>query len=804
MNMKRINSTIFILLFGLTLVAQNLLVNPGFEQSSGWFGNGGFSTKGWTGNYYAWNGCGFTTGNANDGNIKLDLGTGGSIQTDDASLVSVTPGYLYQFSFHLQTYICNAPATYLGTFGYIYFLDGSNNVIKTEFTQSLQDDAVYSWQSFSLNAVAPLGAVKARVRIDASRGTYGVNEDSRNVCVDNCSFNYIPEDKDRLMIRHAPTMVEPGKTYSIVLRYAAISAGNLSLQLMNGSYVYGKITQPVLAGRGLLNLTYSVPSDAPAGTGYFWEASLPGKTVIQSGVFIDQTETGSGVIDADNLNIVYTGRNDFTNPKTPILYWFGSEIKTRFNGTAISLKCSTSGNGFGGYVSQDINYVIDDDDSNLQKLTLNGLNQTYTITSGLSNTTHTIRIMKASESADGFIVFNGFVLNVGRGLLKPDVTSNKKIEIYGNSVTSGGGADFGYLGYAPTLARALNLEPHIISKGGTGVAASFSGMLTQLDYWDKLDFTNAFDVSGCRTWDFNTWQADVVFVGTGHNDQFNGGTITFTDRFRTLLTKIETVYPNAQIFCAVPLISNPYPMLADALKPILSTHPRIHFRSQLFTDASVGAHPSTAAHQAMVYGDATRWSTAEWIEETMGWGIGLPGSDISIPVTNITVSPTLASIPTTLTQQLTVSFTPSDATIKDVLWISSNPSIATVSSSGLVNGVSPGIATITATSLDGNKVSTCNITVGPLTDVSDIASGTDQIIIYPNPLTGTLLTVSTMETIGLQRINIYDVTGKTVFSQKLKETTNQNVDLVNAHLHGIYIVKISSVLNEMIEKLCIK
>lgn len=63
------------------------------------------------------------------------------------------------------------------------------------------------------------------------------------------------------------------------------------------------------------------------------------------------------------------------------------------------------------------------------------------------------------------------------------------------------------------------------------------------------------------------------------------------------------------------------------------------------------------------------------------------------------------------TQTLNATVTPSNATYKTVTWSSSNPSVATVSSSGVVTGISAGNATVTVTTIDGGKTATCSVTV---------------------------------------------------------------------------------------------
>jgi uncharacterized repeat protein (TIGR02543 family) len=62
-------------------------------------------------------------------------------------------------------------------------------------------------------------------------------------------------------------------------------------------------------------------------------------------------------------------------------------------------------------------------------------------------------------------------------------------------------------------------------------------------------------------------------------------------------------------------------------------------------------------------------------------------------------------------ETLTATVSPYNATNKGVLWSSSAPSVATVSPNGMVTGVSAGSATITITTIDGNKTATCFVTV---------------------------------------------------------------------------------------------
>ena len=82
-----------------------------------------------------------------------------------------------------------------------------------------------------------------------------------------------------------------------------------------------------------------------------------------------------------------------------------------------------------------------------------------------------------------------------------------------------------------------------------------------------------------------------------------------------------------------------------------------------------------------------------------------------VAVTGVSVSPTSASLEVNETVELVATVSPDDATNKDVAWSSSNTSVATVSSTGIVTGVGEGSATITVTTDDGDYTASSSITV---------------------------------------------------------------------------------------------
>ena len=81
------------------------------------------------------------------------------------------------------------------------------------------------------------------------------------------------------------------------------------------------------------------------------------------------------------------------------------------------------------------------------------------------------------------------------------------------------------------------------------------------------------------------------------------------------------------------------------------------------------------------------------------------------PVTGVSVTPAQATIRVGNTTTIKAIVTPDDATEKAVTWTSSDDTVATVDSNGVVTGVKVGTATITATTMDGSFTATCKVNV---------------------------------------------------------------------------------------------
>ncbi len=96
-----------------------------------------------------------------------------------------------------------------------------------------------------------------------------------------------------------------------------------------------------------------------------------------------------------------------------------------------------------------------------------------------------------------------------------------------------------------------------------------------------------------------------------------------------------------------------------------------------------------------------------------------------VHVTDVTLDKSELEVKRDLTAQLKATVLPENATDKSVIWTSSDDSIATVSSTGLVTGIALGTCVITVTTNDMGKTAICTVTVkiNPVIKVEADADG---------------------------------------------------------------------------------
>ena len=159
--------------------------------------------------------------------------------------------------------------------------------------------------------------------------------------------------------------------------------------------------------------------------------------------------------------------------------------------------------------------------------------------------------------------------------------------------------------------------------------------------------------------------------------------------------------------------------LTATIAPTDATNKGISFAS---SNTAVATVNSSGLVTAVAAGNAVITATTDDGRKTANCTI-----NVTIPVISVfsaDLNENAITINIGSSRQLTTTILPSNATNKNISYTSSNTTVATVDSNGLVKAIAAGTAVITVTSADGNKTANCNVTVPappPVQDTSQIA-----------------------------------------------------------------------------------
>jgi len=163
--------------------------------------------------------------------------------------------------------------------------------------------------------------------------------------------------------------------------------------------------------------------------------------------------------------------------------------------------------------------------------------------------------------------------------------------------------------------------------------------------------------------------------------------------------------------------------LHAVIDPPDATNKNVTWNSSNSSVATVSANGTVTAVAA---GIASITVTTVDGNKTAGCNISVVTS--AIAVTGVNLNKSSISLNVGDTETLNPTITPSGATNQNVTWSSGNTSVATVSTGGLVTAVAAGTATITVSTVDGNRTASCNVTVtssapaNTFTTIADMAA----------------------------------------------------------------------------------
>ena len=147
--------------------------------------------------------------------------------------------------------------------------------------------------------------------------------------------------------------------------------------------------------------------------------------------------------------------------------------------------------------------------------------------------------------------------------------------------------------------------------------------------------------------------------------------------------------------------------LIATVLPEDATNKNISWKSDKPEIASVNANGKVTG---VAEGEATITVTTEDGDKTATCLVTVEAVPV-VAVTGVTLNKTSLKLYTRDSETLIATVAPAGATNKNVIWTSSEPTVATVDANGKVTAKSTGIADITVTTEDGGKTATCRVGV---------------------------------------------------------------------------------------------
>ncbi len=333
-----------------------------------------------------------------------------------------------------------------------------------------------------------------------------------------------------------------------------------------------------------------------------------------------------------NSNITYTGRtqqhpNQYSvDGQSVDMGWTGGEARIRFTNSS-SIRITFRGRDATvppNSQNTDLLYFLDGQQLRRESVGADWGGNTL-ITNNLSLGEHNLTVRRDGD-AFALLLMEGIILDDGATLLQaPSVNSARKIEFYGDSVTeqcctiklanstdngdTWGGSN--YYDYAALTGRNFGADTRLIAKGGAGMSTGFF-FDNMRSMWDKASAGAGYS----QYQGFASWQADVVVIATGQNDQYQYDPATdwygtLTQRYLAQVQDLRRVYPNAWIICMNTTMTDP-----NFLNGVFSAvrnlgDPKVVTRT--FPQQPHGGHPNGNDHIAMAN------QLTQWIKDLNGW-----------------------------------------------------------------------------------------------------------------------------------------------------------------------------------------
>ena len=291
-------------------------------------------------------------------------------------------------------------------------------------------------------------------------------------------------------------------------------------------------------------------------------------------------------IEPQHKYLQYSGRIDWTDENAPVFVFPCTSVRMRFTGETLKVCVRNKKAYWENYLGcildgEQTKLLLPDDGEGVIDIDVEQITKGKD-TEGQS---HEVLLFKRQDACHE-VTFLGFEIGDGEEVLELPPKSQRRIEVYGDSVSAGevseavdytgrpdpehdGQYSNSWYSYAWMTARKLGAEIHDVAQGGIALldgtgwfnAPDYVGMATA---WNKVHYNPVFGPA--TDWDFTQYTPQVVIVAIGQNDNhpedymkedYNGSrALRWRSGYGLLLEKIRKQYPEAWIVCITTLLEH--------------------------------------------------------------------------------------------------------------------------------------------------------------------------------------------------------------------------------------------------------
>lgn len=287
------------------------------------------------------------------------------------------------------------------------------------------------------------------------------------------------------------------------------------------------------------------------------------------------------IISPDCELLEYEGRIDFADREAPLFVYPCSYVRIRFFGRYLAVKLRNHHLYWDNYIG-----IILDGKQEKRLLSNSGEEEFLYLLEEEQSKEHDCIIFKRQDACH-HVSFLGFALNEGAQVLHCQEKKQRRIEVYGDSVSAGevseavdytgkpdpidhnGYYSNSWYSYAWILARKLNASIHDIAQGGVALMNK-TGWFHEPDYigmeniYDKIGYQS--EIGEVRKWDFAQYTPHVVIVAIGQNDShpvdfmkqdMDGKMATrWKTHYQRFLKELRKRYPDAEIILTTTILEH--------------------------------------------------------------------------------------------------------------------------------------------------------------------------------------------------------------------------------------------------------